>query len=138
LKYLLDTNVVSQRPKAQPHPKAMAWLLRTPAEDMRISAITIQEVRYGAESMDPGRRRRDVEEWLERDLLIGFADRILPVDAAVADECGRLIVTAKKKEKHNASLDDALIAATARVHGLQVATLNRTHFEKLGVDMVEF
>jgi predicted nucleic acid-binding protein len=138
LKYLLDTNVLSQRPKPQPHPKAMAWLLSTPAEEMRISAITIQEVRYGAESMDPGPIRREVELWLENDLLIGFADRILPVDAKVADECGRLIVAAKKTRHPNPSLDDALIAATARVHGLQLATLNRSHFDQLAVDLVQF
>jgi predicted nucleic acid-binding protein len=138
LKYLLDTDVLSQWPKAIPHPKAMAWLRTVPAHEIRISAITIQEVRYGTESMDPGRKRTNLEGWLERDLLIGFADRILPVDAKVADECGRLIFEAKTKEQHNPSLDDALIAATARVHGLKVATLNRKHFAKLGVDLVEF
>jgi predicted nucleic acid-binding protein len=138
LKYLLDTNIVSQWPKAQPNPSVMTWLTQVPAYDMRISAITIQEIRLGTESMDPGRKRRNLEGWLEREILIGFADRILPVDAAIADECGRLVVTARKEHKHNVSLDDALIAATARVHGLQIATLNRKDFQKLGVRLVDF
>jgi predicted nucleic acid-binding protein len=137
LKYLLDTDVISQVPKQRPHPRVMAWMLRIRADEMRLSAITIQEVRYGAEMMDAGRRRREVEAWLERDLLVGFAGRIIVVDAAVADECGRLIVAAKKQH-HNPSLDDALIAATARVHGLKIATLNRKHFQKLDVGLVDF
>jgi predicted nucleic acid-binding protein len=91
LKYLLDTNIVYQWPKAQPDPSVMTWLTQVPAYDMRISAITIQEIRLGTESMDPGRKRRNLEGWLEREILIGFADRILPVDAAIADECGRLV-----------------------------------------------
>jgi predicted nucleic acid-binding protein len=78
-----------------------------------------------------------VEAWLEEDLLRGFADRILAVDAVVADFCGRLIVEAIG-QGHTPGLGDVLIAATARVHGLQVATLNRQHFERLGVELVKF
>ena len=87
--------------------------------------------------MDPGRKRRNLEDWIEKGLLVGFVGRIFVVDAAVADDCGRLIVAAKKQH-HNPSLDDALIAATARVHGLKIATLNRSHFEKLDVELVDF
>jgi predicted nucleic acid-binding protein len=136
LKYLLDTDVISQRIKSQPHLQVMAWMQRVSADDLRLSAITIQEVRTGAESMPSGRKRR-VEDWLERDLLAGFADRILAVDATVADACGRLIADSIR-HRHTPSLSDALIAATARVHGLRIATLNRKHFERLGADLVEF
>jgi predicted nucleic acid-binding protein len=137
LKYLLDTDVISQRIKAQPVPQVMAWMQRVSADDLRLSAITIQEVRTGAESMPSGRKRRAVEDWLERDLLAGFAERILAVDATVADACGRLIAESIR-QRHTPSLNDALIAATARVHNLRIATLNRKHFERLGVDLVEF
>jgi predicted nucleic acid-binding protein len=137
LKYLLDTDVISQRIKIQPVAKAMAWLRNISEDDLRLSAITIQEVRTGAASMPLGRKRKAVEAWLEDDLLRDFADRILPVDAAVADLCGGLIVNAIA-QGHTPSLGDALIAATAKVHGLQVATLNRKHFERLGVELVEF
>jgi toxin FitB len=137
LKYLLDTDVVSQRVKTQPVQAVMKWLQSVAESDLRLSAITIHEVRAGAESMPHGQKRRAVEHWLERDLLIGFADRILAVDSVVADFCGRLTVEAIQ-QGHTPSLDDALIAATVRVHGLSLATLNRRHFKWLGVELVEF
>jgi predicted nucleic acid-binding protein len=137
LKYLLDTDVVSQRIKTRPVAEVVAWLRSVSEDEIGLSAITIQEVRTGAESMPKGQKRRAVEAWLEEDLLRGFADRILAVDAAVADFCGRLIVEAIG-QGHTPGLGEALIAATARAHGLQVATLNRNHFERLGVELVEF
>jgi predicted nucleic acid-binding protein len=135
--FLIDTNVVSQRTKLKPNPAVVTWLLATNEADLRVSAITIQEIRLGIERLDAGRRRREIERWLEDDLLHRFAGRILPVDAVVADQCGRLIATANR-QKHNPDLSDALIAATAVVHGLQIATLNHKHFEPLGSDLVEF
>lgn len=114
----------------------MAWLKGIPAADLALSAITIQEIRSGTESMSPGRKRREVEHWLETDILQGFSERILAIDAAIADLCGRLITKAIH-QGHTPSLDDALIAATARAHGLRLATLNRRHFVTLDVDLVD-
>ncbi len=115
----------------------MAWLRGTPAQEFCISSITVQEIRSGTESMPYGRKRLEIEVWLDQDILRGFAKRILPVDAAVADACGR-IVAATIRQGHQPSLDDALIAATAAVHKLQVATLNRKHFTRLGVPLIDF
>jgi predicted nucleic acid-binding protein len=137
LKYLLDTNVASQRPKLRPDTQVLAWLLQTPEEDTCISAVTIQEIRFGLEDMDPGKKRDVVQQWLESYVLGSFRERILPVDIAVADECGRLMFRAKQ-QKFTVSLADALIAATAIVHGLSIATLNVKHFVRLGVEMVQF
>ncbi len=136
MKYLLDTDVLSQTVKAHPNLAVMAWLTTQPAQDLHISAITIHEIRLGSESMTEGRKRREIEDWLDQDIVIGFKDRILPIDADVANACARIIVTATK-QAHNPSLEDALIAATARVHNLRVATLNRKHFKRLGVDLVD-
>lgn len=66
-----------------------------------------------------------------------FAGRILPVTAEIAELSGRLIAETKKAA-HMAETADALIAATARVHGLKIATLDRNHFEWLGVELVAF
>lgn len=134
--YLVDTDVISQATKLQPNERVMAWLRQVRREELHLSAVTIHEVRLGAERMPTGRRRRAVEDWLERDLLEGFAGRILSVDATVADVCGRMVAKAIVHQ-HTPALDDALIAATARVHGLKMATLNRSHFEALGVELVE-
>jgi predicted nucleic acid-binding protein len=135
--FLLDTDVLSQRAKLRPNIAVMTWMKRIAARDMWISSITIEEARLGAEMLDPGGKRREIEAWLEQDILIGFRERILPVDAVVAETCARLLAKAKS-EKHNPDLADALIAATAVVHGLTVATLNRKHFVGLGVELVEF
>jgi predicted nucleic acid-binding protein len=137
LKFLLDTSVVSQTVKAQPHSGVLQWWAERREAELLISAVTIHELRYGIELLHEGTRRRELEAWLTDRVLPDFAGRILPVDEAVADLSGRLLAR-EKKNKRTAEIDDVLIAATASVHGLQVVTLNRTHFEGLGVKLVEF
>jgi predicted nucleic acid-binding protein len=68
---------------------------------------------------------------------VEYKARIFPVDEVVADLAGRISIEAERIGL-NIDLTDTLIAATARVHGLKVATINRKHFEKLGVELVEF
>jgi predicted nucleic acid-binding protein len=106
-------------------------------QDLCISAITLTEIRFGIEEMQEGQRRRNLTQWLTQDLLHGFAGRILPVDERVAQEAGRLISTGKR-DGAKPDLAGAIIAATARVHSLKLATLNTTHFEPLGVDLVKW
>jgi predicted nucleic acid-binding protein len=137
LTFLLDTNVVSQAAKIQPHSGVVTWWGERQESELAISAVTIHELRYGIELLDEGGRRRELEEWLTNRVLPDFAGRILPVDEAVADLSGRLLAR-KKRSKETAEINDILIAASAIVHGLRVATLNRTHFEGLGVELVEF
>ena len=129
--------MASQRPKPQPDGRVTAWLQQVDEQDTFISAITIQEIRFGLEDMPPGAKRDVVQRWLEDYVLINFRERILPVDTAVADECGRLIFRVKQ-QKHTASFANALIGATAIVHGLSVATLNLKHFTPLGVELAKF
>jgi predicted nucleic acid-binding protein len=87
--------------------------------------------------MQTGHRRLQLEGWYLSEVLGKFRDRILPVDSAVADVSGRLL-SEVKLSGDTAELGDVLIAATAFVHGLQLATLNRKHFAGLGVELVEF
>jgi predicted nucleic acid-binding protein len=115
----------------------VAWLQQVPEEDTFLSAITIQEIRFGLEDMTRGAKRDGVQRWLEDHVLVSFRERILPVDTAVADECGRLMFRTKQ-QRHTAALAHVLIAATAIVHGLSVATLNVKHFTPLGVKLVQF
>ena len=126
---------MSQRPKPRPDPRVVAWLRQTPEEATYLSVITIQEIRFGLEDMDPGRKRDTVERWFEHHVLVSFRERILPVDVAIADECGRLMHRAKQ-QNHTGTLADSLIAATAIVRGLSVVTLNIKHFKPLGVELV--
>jgi predicted nucleic acid-binding protein len=137
LKFLLDTSVVSQTVKAQPHSGVLQWWAERREAELLISAVTIHELRYGIELLDEGARCRELEAWLTNRVLPDFSGRILPVDEAVAELSGRLLAR-EKKNKRTAEINDVLIAATARVHGLRVATLNHKHFEPLDVELVKF
>jgi predicted nucleic acid-binding protein len=136
LKYLVDTNVLSQATKVVPHPGIDLWWKQREAGDLLLSVVSIHEIRLGIQLMQAGRRRSQIEAWYLAEVLGKFDGRILPVDSPVADASGRLLAEAKLSGR-GAELGDVLIAATALVHGLQVVTLNRTHFEGLGVELVE-
>ena len=135
--FLLDTSVVSQTAKVQPHGGVAQWWGQRRESELVISAVTVHELRYGIELLDEGARRRYLEAWLTDQVVPDFAGRILCVDKTVADLSGRLLAR-KKKDKQTAQVNDIMIAATAIVHGLQVATLNWKHFEGLDVELVEF
>jgi predicted nucleic acid-binding protein len=136
LKYLVDTNVLSQATKAVPDSLVDRWWKQRVAGDLALSAVTIHEIRLGLELMQTGRRRLQLESWFLSEVLGKFEGRILPVDSTVADASGRLLSQLKLSGRM-AELGDVLIAATALVHGLRIATLNRAHFEGLGVELVE-
>jgi len=137
LSSLLDTNIVSQKTKLEPHPKAIDWLMKLPMEQAFLSVVTIQESRTGFELLPLGRRRRGLEEWFETEVLLGYSGRILPVTEEIADVCGRFVAI-KRKLGTTPDINDMLIAATAVVHGLTLATLNDKHFKDLPVKLVEF
>lgn len=134
---LLDTNVVSQRIKLRPHEGVMAWLRQANREETFLSVVTICEIRTGIELLLDKQKRRDLDSWLLKDIQRGYTGRILPVTEEIADLCGRLVARARKANT-TPNINDALIAATAVVHRLTVATLNPKHFVPLGVELVEF
>ena len=106
-------------------------------ESIFLSVITLVELRRGVQLLPQGKRREQFDEWLLNDVADAYEGRILPVTAAIADLAGRIGATAKQAG-YSVELSDVLIAATALEHGLAVVTLNRKHFERLGVDLVEF
>ncbi len=132
---LLDTNVVSELRKVRAgkaDPNVAAWAESVDASELFVSAITIMELELGVLSIE----RKDVTQgavlrsWLEQHVLPEFSGRTLPVDTAVAQRCARLHVPDKRGER------DALIAATALVHGMAVVTLNVADFESTGVSIL--
>jgi toxin FitB len=128
--FLLDTNVVSElrRPKMA-NSNVVAWAGSIPAARFFLSAISILEIELGALQV----ARRDAAQgtvlrtWIDDQVLPRFDGRILAVDTAVAQRCARLHVPDRHSER------DALIAATAIVHGLTVVTRNVADFEPIGV-----
>lgn len=132
--FILDTNVVSELRKVRlgkADVNMAAWSETVDASDLFVSAITILELELGVLSVE----RKDVTQgamlrsWLEQQVLKEFAGRTLPVDTAVALRCARLHVPDRRGER------DALIAATALVHGMTVITRNVADFKPMGVSL---
>ena len=133
--YLLDTNVVSELRKAKSGKAdagVIAWAAGLSASELFLSAISVLELEMGVLLVE----RRDAAQgavlrsWLDKHVLPAFAERILPVDTAVARRCARLHVPDPRAER------DALIAATALVHDLTVVTRNVGNFEATGVRLL--
>ena len=133
--FVLDTNVVSELRKVRlgkADTNVMAWTESVDAADLFVSAITIMELELGVLLIE----RKDATQgtllrsWLEQHVLPEFSGRTLPVDTAVAQCCARLHVPDKRGER------DALIAATALVHGMTLVTRNVADFKPTGVILI--
>lgn len=132
MRYLLDTNIVSElRKGSRADARVVWWYASTEHDEKYISVLTASEIRRGIESIrkrDAGQARR-LDSWLRR-LLAGHGDRVLAVDAAVAEEWGRITAA------HSLPAIDGLLAATALVHGLTLATRNVKDVARSGVPTV--
>lgn len=126
-KYLLDTNVVSELRKPKPHGAVLAWLKELKDEQIFLSAVTFGELQRGIERTRAQSRIKaeEIDSWVER---LAGTSQILPMDATCFREWARLM---EGKQEH--LLEDAMIAATARTHGLVVATRNEKDFAQLDV-----
>jgi predicted nucleic acid-binding protein len=129
-RYLLDTNVVSELRKRAPHGGVVAWLETLRVEQILISAATMGELQTGVEltRLQNPEKAREIESWLAS-VEMSFA--FVPMDAACFREWSRLMAG-----KQDALRDDAMIAASARVHRLTVATRNEKDFKHLGVEII--
>ena len=98
---------------------------------------TLIEIRVGVEKKALGKKRDELEDWLVNTLPLKFLHRIVPIEQHVADLAGRII---DRSRRGNWGMDamDAIIGATAMVNGMGLATLNVKHFERLGLELVEF
>jgi predicted nucleic acid-binding protein len=131
--YLLDTNVVSELRKAnKADPSVRMWAQMLPAASLYLSAITILELETGVLLIERRDRKQGavLRAWMDGHVLPAFSDRILAIDATVAQRCAALQVPNPRSDR------DALIAATALIHGMTVATRNVSHFRPMGVVVV--
>lgn len=133
MKFLLDTNVVSEWMKAPPNAKVVRWLADVDEDRTYLSVLTFAEIWQGIELMAAGNRRDVLISWVENDLPMRFEGRVLTVTLAVAQNWGSLMVKSKKAGGNMGAMGamDALIAATARTHDLTLVTRNTKHFDGL-------
>lgn len=131
MKWLLDTNVVSETIKGRPRESVVSWIARLTADEMTISIITDAEIKNGISSAPDGIRKK-LMSWLENEIEPRFAGRVLPLSTDVLIDWLRL---SRKlaAERMMRRVTDLLIASTARVHGLTVVTRNVRHFADTGV-----
>ncbi len=133
--YLLDTNVISELRKAGTHKihrNVQQWACNIPVPDLYLSVITLLELELGILLVE----RRDhaqgnvLRSWFNDHVIPAFAERTLDIDAAIAQRCAALHVPDQRSDR------DALIAATALVHGMTVVTRNIADFQATGVKLL--
>lgn len=130
-RFLLDTNVVSELRKPKPHGAVLSWIADLQADQIYLSAVTIGELQTGVQltrRQNP-EKADEIELWVDQ---LAESSQVLPMDAPCFREWARLM---NGKTEH--LLEDAMIAATARIHNLTVATRNEKDFKPLGVRVLD-
>jgi toxin FitB len=130
--YLLDTNVLSETRKRQPAAGVADWIAATPPDRLHVSVLTLGEIEQGiarVHGRGDQQQASALGRWL-REVEAGFEDRVLPVTLSIATVWGR------HQYAQPLPVVDALIAATARVHGMTVVTRNVKDFDLAGVEVL--
>ena len=128
--YLLDTNIISELRKPKPHGAVVAWVQSIDDKDLYLSAVTIGEIQAGIEITreQDAAKAQQIEQWLD---LVAATYNVLPMDATVFRAWAKLM-----HRTSDTLYEDAMIAATAKVHHLTVATRNIADFQGFGVNLV--
>jgi predicted nucleic acid-binding protein len=135
MRIVLDTNVISELMRSQPHPAVFAWAADRPRASLYTTSITCAEILFGIRALPVGKRRAALADSAAAMFDEDLGGRILPFDAACADRYGDIVVS---RRLAGAPIDafDALIAATASVAGAAVATRDTKGFEGCGVTLL--
>ena len=128
--YLLDTNVVSELRKPKPHGAVLAWFAGLEDMQLHLSAVTIGEIQVGIEltRQQDEAKAAEIESWLD---MVATSYNVLPMDAAAFRVWAQLM-----HRKSDTVYEDAMIAATAKLHGLTVVTRNVADFKSFGVPLL--
>lgn len=135
MRYLLDTNILSELVKPQPNAGVVQWILEHPEQLCFISVVTLSELQFGIERLPASIRKEQIKAWLNHDLKARFAGRIINIEDTIAIQCG----TFRAIRQHQGvplAIADGLIAASAFIHELAVVTRNTKDFEQLGIQLI--
>jgi predicted nucleic acid-binding protein len=132
---VIDTNVVAELMRAQPHPKVFAWVAAQPRVTLYTTSVTQAEILYGIAALPEGRRRTALAAAADAMFTEDFADRVLPFNRAAAAHYAE-IVTTRQRAGSPIEAFDALIAATAQAVGADIATRDIGGFEGCSLTLI--
>jgi predicted nucleic acid-binding protein len=129
--YLLDTNILSELRRPRPHGAVLAWLEKVAENDLYLSAVTIGEIQAGIEltRLQDAAKAAEIEAWLD---AVMATHRVLPMDGPCFRRWAQLM-----HGRPDRLMEDAMIAATALVHGLTLVTRNMRDFQSFGVPLLD-
>jgi predicted nucleic acid-binding protein len=133
---LLDTNVISEPLRPAPEARVIEWIDAQALETLYLSAITVAELRAGVALLPAGKRRGNLQEYLEKRVLPVFAGRVLPFDLACTSAYAELLAKVRKAGS-GIETADACIAAIASANGFTVATRDTTPFQAAGLSVID-
>ncbi len=131
--YVVDTNIISELLKRQPDARVMKWL-DTHADELLLSSVTVEELRFGQLLLDEGKKSRALAQGIDA-LVRGYASRILPFDTAAAEQCARYYEQAISCGR-TPTIEDLMIAAICTCGRHTLATRNVRDFSYLGLPVV--
>lgn len=135
MRYLLDTNVISEWTKPRPDAGVIAWLDAADENGLYLSVLAFAELRLGIELLPSGPKRARISAWLDEDLAARFEGRIIGIDRPIAEAWAGVIAHGRAQGVTPPVLD-AFLAATAHVHEMTLVTRNERHLAFLGVPVL--
>jgi predicted nucleic acid-binding protein len=134
MKYLLDTNIISEMRKSNCAPNVKSFIDKIPAEDMFISVISMGELCYGMEKLPPSKKKHELAIWLYTQVSDWFKDRVIALDTEVLLEWGKL----RARAGRTMPALDSLIAAAAITHHMTLITRNVKDFNDIeGISLID-
>ncbi|HEY3266679.1 MAG TPA: type II toxin-antitoxin system VapC family toxin [Armatimonadota bacterium] len=135
MRYLLDTNVISELVARQPDQAVLRWIEALDQSAVYLSVITIGEIHRGIERLPESAKRDRLRAWLTDELLVRFGDRMAPIDVGVMMAWGSMVARLISEGRPLSAMD-SLIAAQAIHHGYSLVTRNESDFRDTGVHLI--
>jgi predicted nucleic acid-binding protein len=133
--FLLDTNCISELVRPKPDRRVVEWMEAAEEPRLYLSVLTLGEIRKGLAGLPQGKRRSQLETWMDVELRSRFAGRIIPIDLEIAHRWG--LITAEAKQKGKAlPVMDGLLAATAVHYSLTMVSRNASDFRHVAVPVL--